>query len=646
MARWALLSALESALELRLTVPEAVVRLRVALAPSRASQCAHGMYRNQLHLRDGVPDLPGPWQHDRTEPGHVLMHGLVGELVARLCVVLSSRPNAPGTQFYWRATCSTSLAPSPAFASTASLLAPIGAAAPPDGAAVSRTPPHAAPCDALDRSVLVPLPSVDPPAPVASSRSSTVEDPAGFFTPPPRERSGTAWDDEGALLHAIVAESCEPPSACRAPPTDDDPTDVRPSPLPLSPSRPRFRLDTLPTSHPSTPTVDPAPSTSTRTQALVAPLLPSAPALPPRGESLLVWNAAGWWCGDSESGSDEHQAIVASRYDVLDPLLRGRDAPTYIVLNEVSGSMRDSAHPRGLGAWLRAAGYGHFFYPGGSTTRQRSDGSTGATGGVLLAWLRSETSACGPPHFDPKSMTIALDFRHRSCARDAPPMRLLAVYGAHRRNGREQALRAITRHVTQTRGCLAAGDLNVVPSSTWKCRARRMTVADEEFAALTDGGALLDAGASTVHIVDLGLDHDRGQFSRAHWTATLADGSPQGTATLDHVLTAGLERGRWQRRAAWFAFGDDGKLLSDHMVIVVDRAPRSVITDDLGVHRPPRFMVSRWSERQCVAFIASFARNLHQLRAGVWRARPVPARGRLDNLSPRVLRLSLNWFLF
>jgi hypothetical protein len=153
-----------------------------------------------------------------------------------------------------------------------------------------------------------------------------------------------------------------------------------------------------------------------------------------------------------------------------------------------------------------------------------------------------------------------------------------------------------------------------------------MTVADEEFAALTDGGALLDAGASTVHLVDLGLDHDRGQFSRAHWTATLADGSPQGTATLDHVLTAGLERGRWQRRAAWFAFGDDGKLLSDHMVIIVDRAPRSVHSDDRGVHRLPRFLVNRWSERQRAAFIASFERNLQQLRAGMWRACPGEAR--------------------
>jgi hypothetical protein len=202
-----------------------------------------------------------------------------------------------------------------------------------------------------------------------------------------------------------------------------------------------------------------------------------------------------------------------------------------------------------------------------------------------------------------------------------------------------QALRTITRHVLQTRGCLAAGDLNVVPHSSWKCRARRLTAADEEFAVLTDGGVLPDAGTSTVSIVDLGLDHDRGQFSRAHWTATLADGSPQGTATLDHVLTSGLERGSWQRRATWFAFGDDGKLLSDHMVIVVERAPRSVHTDDLGVHRLPRFTVNRWSERQRAAFIASFERNLQQLRAGMWRARPEEARQSLATGASAILQL-------
>jgi hypothetical protein len=210
--------------------------------------------------------------------------------------------------------------------------------------------------------------------------------------------------------------------------------------------------------------------------------------------------------------------------------LRGSDAPTYLVLNEINGSLRDSAHPRGLGAWLGAAGYGHYFYPGGTAVRQRRNGTAGATGGLLLAWLKKETSPCGPPVLDPRSMTIAADFRHRRCAADAPPMRIVAAYGAHKRNGKVQAINAIVRHILQTRGCLAAGDLNVTPGPTWRCRARRPTEADDAFEAITSGGEL-DDGTSMARIVDLGLDHARGQFSRAHWTARLADGTPKGTAT-------------------------------------------------------------------------------------------------------------------
>jgi hypothetical protein len=270
--------------------------------------------------------------------------------------------------------------------------------------------------------------------------------------------------------------------------------------------------------------------------------MPPAPPSIQRAESLLIWNAAGWWSGDSEAGSDEHQSIAAKRYDVLAPVLRGSDAPTYLVLNEINGSLRDFNHPRGLGAWLGATGYGHYFYPGGTAVRQRLDGFAGATGGLLLAWFKKETSPCGSPVLDPRSMTIAADFRHRRCAADAPPMRVVAAYGAHKRNGKVQAINAIVRHILLTRGCLAAGDLNVTPGPTWRCRARRPTEADDAFEAVTGGGEL-DDGTSMARIVDLGLDHARGQFSRAHWTARLADGTPKGTATLDHVLTAGLERG-------------------------------------------------------------------------------------------------------
>jgi len=347
-------------------------------------------------------------------------------------------------------------------------------------------------------------------------------------------------------------------------------------------------------------------------------MIPPTPVPILRGESLLLWNAAGWWSGDSEGGPDGQQATAASRYDVLDPLLRGHDAPTYIVLNEVSGSSRDSEHPRGLRAWLGKAGYGHQFYPGGSTTSQRSNGSSGATGGLLLAWLKCETTPCGKPEVDPVSMTIMVDFKHRRHAAASPPMRLVAAYGTQQRNGKSKALKTIIRHAMQSRGCLAAGDLNVTPDASWRCSRRRATAADDEFEAITGGGEAGD-GTSMVGIVDLGLNHAQGQFSRAHWTDRLADGSPKGTATLDHVLVSGLERGSWTRRAVWHAFGDGGRLVSDHMLIFVERAPRCAPPDDSGVHRLPRYLVSKWKPHQVAAFTASFDLGLTQLRAGQWR---------------------------
>ena len=668
-------------------------------------RCAHGMYRTQLRLQDGVPAHPGPWQHDSAAPGFVLMHGVLGDLICQLRAALLSRPNAPGTQFYWRATPGSyetvskptsgdpSPAPttdvaivdalptttrgaetsrsSPALALTGgasadslslsdttgctlpsaapAVIAPVSAAPPAD--AVISSPPAAPPTTS---SLAPPTPAVS----ISDGVPTSAPLPDGHVDVAPATPyalfsagsapSFSAWDDEEELLRAIEAEHSSPHDARVAvdasSPDDDDPSDVRPPPRTLAPPDPSFSTPIALRSAPPAP-IDSASSSpslarTVPTAILVADLMPPATPSPPRPETLLVWNAAGWWSGDREGGTAEHQDIAAARYDVLDPLLRGRDAPTYIVLNEVSGSLRESTHPRGLRAWLSAAGYGHHFYPGGSLTRRRSDGSASATGGLLLAWLQSETSACGSPHFDPKAMTIALDFRHRRCAVDAPPMRLIAAYGSHQRNGKRQALRSIVRHIMHTRGCIAAGDLNVVPGPRWKCSARRTTVDDDEFAAITGGGELPDAGTSMASIVDLGLQHAQGQFTRAHWTARLADGSPKGTATLDHVLTAGLERGRWRRRAAWFAFDGDHRLVSDHMIIIVaERAPRTVATDDQGVHRPPRYLVDRWTERQRAVFLDSFDVGLQQLRANQWRARPEDARQSLATGAAAIVQL-------
>ena len=589
------------------------------------------------------------------------MYGVLGDLVGCLRSVLVSRPNTPGTQFYWRTARGTY--------ATVSVPAALGGAT---VAAAPLSPVDVAPTDHPHRTsrVTVSMQSSsavasidgDPSASLLSSpdetglTTSVDAAPADHHvdvspaTPHAIGSDGSAsiapaWDDEGALLRAIASEHSSFSTTSALLPSaallqgDDDLTDVRPplasNSTTFSPADSRF----APLAPLSPDSASSTPARAATTAALVEDLMPATAPLPVRSETLLVWNAAGWWSGDREGGSDEHQATAALRYDVLDPLLRGRDAPTYVVLNEVSGSLHDSAHPRGLRAWLSAAGYGHHFYPGGSSTRRRTDGSASATGGLLLAWLLSETSACGPPHFDPKSMTIALDFRHRQSAIDAPPMRLIAAYGSHLRNGKRHALRSIVRHVMLTRGCIAAGDLNVVPGPQWKCHARRATSDDDEFAAITGGGELPDAGTSMVSIVDLGLHHAHGQFTRAHWTARLADGSPKGTATLDHVLTAGLERGSWRRRAAWFAFDGAHRLVSDHMLIVVERAPRTVVTDDRGVHRPPRFLVDRWTERQRSAFVASFDTGLQQLRANQWRAQPEAERQSLASGAAAIVQL-------
>ena len=771
LARWALLSALETALDARLTAAQATVRLQVAMPSQLGTPSAHGLYRTQLELTDGVPAYEGPWHGHSPMPGHVLMHGIVGQLIARLRVVLYDRQPPAGTQFFWRfslgtlplaispatatstsngnplssahtaaslaaaasaaaaalaitasdeatsaaiavatvatfvttgssstltvdvRTAATTAAAAAASAATASaaaasiaassaaqahaltaLLMSLDTAPAPTRAVAATTPTRATPREAA------PVPSAPDPSakdvadadafanaivstlahgsasaavtsvPIsASANSACASSSAGTWqSAAPAQPPGHLcdWEDEEELLAAIALELNPIPKAA-APKlldddlSDDDTTDVPPAPHPPPPhDEPRataLRMMAAAATLGSAP-AHPALAHAAGTAALVSTLMPPAPPPIQRAESLLIWNAAGWWSGDGEAGSDEHQATAAARYDVLAPVLRGHDAPTYLVLNEINGSLRDFNHSRGLGAWLGAAGYGHYFYPGGTAVRQRLDGSAGATGGLLLAWLRRETSPCGPPLLDPRSMTIAGDFRHRRCAADAPPMRIVAAYGAHKRNGKVQAINAIVRHVMQTRGCLAAGDLNVTPGPTWRRSARRQTAADDAFEAITGGGEL-DDGTAMTSIVDLGLDHARGQFSRAHWTARLADGTPKGTATLDHVLTAGLERGSWVRRAAWFAFDDAQGLVSDHMIVIVERAPRSVMTDDCGVHRLPRYLVEKWQEHQTAAFVASFESGLQQLRAGMWRAHAEDAPQRLATGAAAVVQL-------
>ena len=477
VARWALASALESALEARLTTDRAVLRLRVALPPFPGARCAYGMYATQLRLTEGVPDYAGPWQGHSAGDDHVLMHGTVGGVLACLRRVLTDRPLSARARFFWRLEQGTfPLAPihitlaraassalmdtsagetastikdrtanadgaatvldaaailaidasaaltSAAAAITAAasdvgepdsaapgVLAVLAAAAAASAAAHAASAAAAALVAAAGAVVRARAALATAPAPPVDRPSSPVE--CSSTTPTtaraPTRQSGASdpyshctWEDEEEVLAAISFERAD--DGQLAPPDErmdeGDQTTVPPT----------LQAVIAAASQGSAP-AHASLAHAAGTAALVSAMMPPTPAPVLRAESLLRWNAAGWWGGDCEAGTDEHQATVASRYDALTPVLRGVDAPTYIVLNEISGSTRDSEHPRGLRAWLSKAGYGHQFYPGGSTTNQRFDGSTGATGGVLLAWLKSETTPCGKPELDPVSMTIMVD---------------------------------------------------------------------------------------------------------------------------------------------------------------------------------------------------------------------------------------------
>jgi len=244
VARWTLLSALESALEEHLTTFSAVVRLQVARPSHPDQRCAHGMYRAQLCLREGVPAHSGPWQHDSAVSGYVLMYGVLGDLVGCLRSALVSRPITPGTQFYWRTARGTY--------ATVSVPAALGGAtvaaarlSPVDVAPMDH--PHRTSRDAVSMQSSSAVASIDgdPSASLLSSpdgtglTTSVDAAPADHHvdvspaTPHAIGSDGSApiasaWDDEGALLRAIASEHSSFSTASALLQGDDDPTDVRP----------------------------------------------------------------------------------------------------------------------------------------------------------------------------------------------------------------------------------------------------------------------------------------------------------------------------------------------------------------------------------------------------------------------------------
>ena len=129
--------------------------------------------------------------------------------------------------------------------------------------------------------------------------------------------------------------------------------------------------------------------------------------------------------------------------------------------------------------------------------------------------------------------------------------------------------------------------------------------ADDELGTLVGGSS---AGAHLATTT-------RSEFSRTRW-ATAAEGRRrEGTATIDHAVVAGSERGRWGLQSCLMAEAADGTLISDHEYVVLRRQsrPESRLDDgDIDAeHRAPRHKHSSW-HRSTWARFAEIARESYE----------------------------------
>ena len=147
----------------------------------------------------------------------------------------------------------------------------------------------------------------------------------------------------------------------------------------------------------------------------------AAPVTRSEEESLLTWNAAGWYCGDLRALTDPQRVMRAQRrYDALAPVIASTSgAPTYALLSEVSGTMAQYGEDCGLRAWWSSHGYDSTYVPGPPC---KSD--FGPLGGILIAWRTADVrllNAKARPKADTSQLTVSARFVHRLLPRDAKP---------------------------------------------------------------------------------------------------------------------------------------------------------------------------------------------------------------------------------
>ena len=353
------------------------------------------------------------------------------------------------------------------------------------------------------------------------------------------------------------------------------------------------------------PQSTPPPTTAELRDRLTGPIAPDYSSL----ESMCFWNAASWFCGDPATQTVEGRLSAQRRYDALEPILgQTTSAPTYLAISEISGGIRDFTSEHGLKEWLMLRGYASTYVPG---PPNRS--GSGQLGGFLLAWRHADVQPLVTPCADRGAVLVVADFRHRQQPRDTPPTRVGSAYGRQRRGGKLRVVRAIADQVAAAQGVIIAGDLNVTPSCDFQISARARTQADDEFSDLTNGGRPSDT--SPVAIVPLGFRHTVGEFSRVTWQQRLACGARRGTATVDHAVVAGAERGAWEVHTRMHLQDADG-LISDHALVIVVRRPRAAVSDGGGVYRPPRFRLEFWAPWRQEKYKRTCSRELRVLTDG------------------------------
>ena len=364
------------------------------------------------------------------------------------------------------------------------------------------------------------------------------------------------------------------------------------------------------------------------TQSLIRAIVGDAVVAPDVPEALLMWNAAGWYCGPLARAKPAVVMRSQRRYDVLGSLLVGSGAPTYLAVTEVNGSSTDFRSPHGLHAWLSSRGYASVILPG--PVSKSIHAVKGRLGGSVLAWRVDTVQLVGAaPSADPDSATLSAVYRHRrQCGHGVPPVRVGVVYGSHRRNGKAKAVQMVTMHAMRDEGVIMAGDYNVTPADGFQAAGRRRVQADTLFATLTGDGRP-QSSLSLAAVVPLGHDHARGEHSRVCRTPRAVNscsdgrGMPasdarvyMGTSTIDHAVVAGHERLAWSLQSRWLVCDGEG-LVSDHEIIVVQRQPRSVVTDGRGIYRLPRYCLSKWTPKQHASYCAEIERAMRECTVAV-----------------------------